>query len=217
MASAIPVLYRDEHLAVVDKPPGMLVVHAPGRRGPTVIDALTEQLGRSVLPVHRLDAETSGALLVALTRETRTALETMFRAHEIERLYLALVSRVPSPPAGRIESLLQERGNTVRTVLRGGKTAITHYRTLERRAGGALVLCRLETGRRNQIRVHLADLGCPLVGDRKYGYRSSRRAGRVMLHSWRLRLRHPASGEELSVEAVAPESELRFEGVVDCG
>ncbi len=132
----------------------------------------------------------------------------LFRRHAVEREYLALVTALPSPPAGRIDSRLQEDARGVmQVVVRGGERAITHYETLERRGRCTLVRCRLETGRRNQIRAHLAALGSPIAGDRKYGYR--RRAGesfaRVMLHSWRLAFRHPM--RELDVEVVAEPSE----------
>ncbi|GAB4142232.1 MAG: hypothetical protein Fur0037_09320 [Planctomycetota bacterium] len=207
----IGILHEDEHLIVVDKPPGVLTVPAPGRTGSSLVDVLRRQLGREIHAVHRLDEDTSGAMILAGSIPARQALEGLFRSHAVERLYLALLTAVPSPPSGRIEARLQESGGIVRVVKRGGKVAVTNYRVLERRGTACLVECRLETGRRNQIRVHLAELGCPLAGDRKYGYR--RRAGedyrRVMLHSWRLSLVHPISGERLSFEAEAPEVELR--------
>jgi 23S rRNA pseudouridine1911/1915/1917 synthase len=209
---AVPILYLDDHLVVVDKPVGTLVVPAPGRQGPTVVDLVTAQLGLRAIAVHRLDEETSGALVLALDDETRLGLEALFKAHTIERDYLALASAAPSPPAGRIESRLQEdAAGIVRVVPRGGERAVTHYETLARRGRCCLVRCRLETGRRNQIRAHLAALGCPLAGDRKYGFRS--RAGevfrRVMLHSWRLHFVHPRTGEPVSVVVEAAEPELR--------
>jgi len=208
----IPILFEDDDLVIVDKPSGVLVVNAPGRQGPTLLDLLYRQLGSRVFALHRLDEEVTGALALARSAKAREACEPLFREHRAERLYLALTSRLPSPPAGRIESLLREQGGRVQVVQRGGERAVTHYRTLDRRARGALVECRLETGRRNQIRVHLAELGCPIQGDRKYGDRVSRRAAadlpRVMLHSWRLGFEHPLTGARVEVEARPDEAEL---------
>jgi len=208
----LSILHLDEHLAVVDKPAGVLVVSAPGRSEPTLVDILTKQLGRRVQAVHRLDEDTTGVLVLALSDEGRAGMEDLFRTHAVHREYLALAAAAPSPPAGRIESNLEEGpGGVVRIVGKGGVRAVTHYRTLDRRGRCALVACRLETGRRNQIRVHLAALGCPLAGDRKYGYR--RREGesfrRPMLHSWQLRFVHPVTGSEVSVQVDPEEPELR--------
>jgi hypothetical protein len=99
----------------------------------------------------------------------------------------------------------------VRVVARGGQRAVTHYESLDRRGRCTLVKCRLETGRRNQIRVHLAALGCPLAGDRKYGFRAraDEHFARVMLHSWRMRFVHPTTGARLELTAPPPEPELR--------
>lgn len=208
----IQILYEDDALVVVNKPAGVLVVHAPGRRGkPTLGDGLSRQLGARAFALHRLDEDVTGALAFARSDAARGRLEPLFRQHRTERVYLALTARMPSPAAGRIESSLAEGPDgRVRVVTRGGERAVTHYRTLERRPRGALVECRLETGRRNQIRVHLAELGCPIQGDRKYGDRASRsvaaRVPRVMLHAWKLRL--DWDGREIRVEAPPPEPDL---------
>ena len=198
-------------MLVVDKPPRMLVVHAPGRRDETIVDRVARQVGGRVYAVHRLDEDTSGVLALARTELARDRLEDEFRRHRPERIYLALVSRTPSPPAGKIESRLAEKGGRMRSVDSGGEIAITHYRMLRRLDPFTLVECRLETGRRNQIRVHMADIGCPVVGDRKYGYRSrqGRGFGRAMLHAWHLSLTHPLTGERLEVTAAPSDAELR--------
>lgn len=208
----LPILHRDEHLVIVDKPPGLLVVPAPERRGPTLVDVVGGQLGCRVQAVHRLDEDTTGVMVVALSDEGRAGMETLFRAHAVERDYLALVAATPSPPAGKIESALQEGADGVmRVVTKGGERAVTHYETITRRGSGALVRCRLETGRRNQIRAHLAALGCPLAGDRKYGFRArhGERYPRVMLHSWRLRFTHPLTGEPIEQTVAPREPELQ--------
>jgi len=210
--ATIEVLFADDHLVVVAKPGGLLVVPAPGRRQPTLVDLLRRQLGGRIDAVHRLDEETTGAIVLVRDEPTRTAMEQLFRRHDVERRYLALVAATPSPAAGTISARLSEDAEGVmRVVPRGGESAVTHYETRERRGRCALVECWLETGRRNQIRAHLAALGCPVAGDRKYGYR--RRPGesfaRVMLHSWRIAFRHPATGARVDVVASPAEPELQ--------
>ena len=208
----VSVLHSDEHLLIVNKPAGILVVPAAGRSGPTLVDVLTKQFGCSVVAVHRLDEMTTGCIAFAFTDQARVALDATFRDHLAQRDYLALTTAVPSPESGCIESNLEEgRDGIVRVVRRGGRRGITHYETLVRRGRGSLVRCRLEPGRRNQIRVHLSALGCPIAGDRKYGHRA--RDGesfpRVMLHSWKLDLPHPVYGAKVSVSCQADEADLR--------
>jgi len=206
----VPVLYSDEHLLAVDKPPRVLVVPAPGRSGPTVVDVVQDQVGGRVYAVHRLDEDTTGVLVLARTLEAKLALEDIFRAHGATRIYLAIVGRAPSPAAGRIESLLRENvAGVVKSALRGsGKRAVTHYKMLRRDGRRVLLECRPETGRRNQIRVHLAEIGCPILGDRKYGYRSRGGSGpkRPLLHASEIQLIHPMTGEDLVIRAAAPAS-----------
>ncbi|MCB9870577.1 MAG: RluA family pseudouridine synthase [Planctomycetes bacterium] len=210
---SIPVLYQDAHLVIVDKPAPRLVVGAPGRRGPTVVDLLQAQLAQRLIPVHRLDEQVTGVLLLALNEVARAALEAMFRDHRVQRTYLALLSHAPDPPAGRIESRLREgRDGVVRSVVGGaGERAVTLYRTLARRGRHTLVECQLETGRRNQIRAHMGELGCPIVGDRKYGYRVRGGASfpRPLLHAERVGFAHPITGEAVAVACEPAEPELR--------
>lgn len=209
----IPILWQDEHLVVVAKPPRMLVVPAPGRSGPTIADRLGKQMGRRVYPVHRLDEDVTGVLVLALQQSTKAAVEDVFRKHKAERIYLALLSRAPDPPAGRIESRLREgKDGVVRSVTRGpGDEAITEFTTLRRVDRYTLVECRLQTGRRNQIRAHMADLSCPIVGDRKYGFRvrGGRSHSRPLLHAEQVRFDHPLTGERVHVVSEAAEPELR--------
>ena len=209
----IPILFEDEHLIVVNKPPRLLVVPAPGRAGPTITDVLSGQIGRRTYPVHRLDEDVTGTMVLALTKPAKTALEQVFRGHEIERTYLALLSRAPDPAAGRIESRLREaQSGIVRSVVKGpGEHAVTLFKTLRRVDRYTLVECRLETGRRNQIRVHMSDLGCPIVGDRKYGFRvrGGRSFSRPMLHAESISFEHPITGEPIRMEVDANETDLR--------
>ena len=191
----------------------MLVVPAPGRSGETVVDALGRDLGTRVYAVHRLDEDVTGVLVLAASEAAREPLEAVFRQHVAKRTYLALLSRAPQPPAGRIESRLRETsGGVMRSVTSGGgDLAITEYRTLRRAGRHTLVECRLQTGRRNQIRVHMADLGCPIVGDRKYGFRVRGQVNykRPLLHAERVEFVHPWTGEPIDVQVDAPEVELR--------
>ena len=208
----VPIVHRDDDLVIVDKPAGVLTVPAPGRRSRTVVDLVSAQLGQTLLAVHRLDEDTTGLLILAGHERARAAMEQLFRDRQVTREYLALASAAPSPPAGRIESrLVEDPDGLVRVVARGGERAVTHYETLARRGRCTLVKCRLETGRRNQIRVHLAALHCPLAGDRKYGFRArdGERFPRVMLHSWRMEFVHPLRGTPLALEAMPAEPDLR--------
>lgn len=213
MPPAIRILHQDEHLLVVAKPARLLVVPAPGRRGPTLPDVLRRQTGQHVHPVHRLDEDVTGVLVLATSQQARRALEPVFREHRATRIYLALLSRAPNPAAGRIESRLEESsGGVVRSVARGpGERAVTIYRTLRRIERCTLVECELQTGRRNQIRVHMAELGCPIVGDRKYGFRvrGGESSSRPLLHAERLLFSHPFTGEQLDLSVEAEEPALR--------
>jgi len=201
------VLHRDATLLVVDKASGVLTVGHPGSRERCLLDDLRRD-GHPVAPVHRLDQETSGVLLLALDPAHRAALEQAFRQHEVRKDYLALVEGVPPERRATIDLPIADEGKTAR-VDRAGRPAVTRYEVLEALGRGSLVRARPESGRHNQIRVHFAHLGHPLLGDRKYGRRARRgegpRAPRVMLHAERLSLRHPATGRPLQVEAPLPE------------
>jgi RluA family pseudouridine synthase len=213
------ILHKDRTLLVVDKAAGVLTVSAPGSRERCLLDDLRRD-GLAVAPVHRLDRETSGVLLLCLAPAHRAALEAAFRGHEVTKEYLALVHGIPHTRKATIDLPILDEGATAR-VDRRGQRAVTHYEVREvyRGAPGggaaALLHVRLETGRHNQIRVHCAHLGHPLVGDRKYGRRPEaarggvQRAavpapGRCLLHAERLALRHPASGAPLDVRAPLP-------------
>lgn len=211
MVAPIPIVHADEHLLIVAKPAGLLTVPAPGRQSATVIDRLRAETGLPVQAVHRLDEDTTGALAVAISEAGRSGLESLFREHRIDRIYLALVASMPAPPAGRIEARLREEDGIMQVVPHGGELAITEYRTLGRRGRGALVECRLHTGKRNQIRAHLAALGCPLVGDRKYGYRvrGGTAPARYLLHSWRIAFTHPVTSVPVDVTVPPDDGELR--------
>lgn len=198
------LLYRDEHLLVVDKPSGLLSVPTPGARGRTLVQALREE-GIEALAVHRLDREVSGAVLLALDEPTRAALEERFRLRAVRKLYWALVrGRLPRE-RGEFSDPILDEGSYARVSARG-KPSRTRWRVL--RAGGAAseVEVELVTGRYNQIRLHFAHHGHALVGERKYARGRDDPLGhkRVALHAARLELEHPVRGEPLVVEAPLP-------------
>jgi 23S rRNA pseudouridine1911/1915/1917 synthase len=204
------LLYADEHLAAVDKPAGVPAQPTLASDRGHLPELAARLLGGDVLPVHRLDRETSGVVVLARTRAAAAALSAAFREGSPVKTYLALCARAPVPAEGRIDAPLgpDPRRPGRRTVDPGGEPAATAWRTLRRGPGGeALVEVRPETGRTHQIRVHLAHLGAPLLGDARYG--GPRRVleisiPRVMLHAARLEIRHPATGSRLSIEAPLP-------------
>lgn len=213
------ILWLDEHLCIVDKPSGLLSQDAPGRSGPDLRARLAATLeardeAKLLFAVHRLDEETSGSIAFARTTEARTALESIFRTHAAERVYHALVLGTPKLDQAVIESRLQaDADGMVRVVSRGGQVARTEYLVLARFDGFCLVACRLDTGRRNQIRVQLTEIGCPLVGDRKYGRRRARiKARRTMLHASALGFRHPITGAQVEVFAPFPDDFKKLVG-----
>ena len=161
--------------------------------------------GEGAAIVHRLDRETSGLVVFAKGAEMRLLLQANWS--EVEKTYLAIVEGRPAAESGTIASYLTETkslqviGNRRPTV--GGKKAITHYRLLQSRGGFSLLEVRLETGRKHQIRVHLADLGCRVAGDTRYGA-TSNPCGRLALHASRLALPHPQTGVRLSLESPLP-------------
>jgi 23S rRNA pseudouridine1911/1915/1917 synthase len=205
VSATYTVLHRDATLLVVDKAPGVLTVGHPGSRERCLLDDLRRD-GLAVAPVHRLDRETSGALLLCLDKAHRAALEALFRGHEVRKEYVALVHGVPASKRATIDVPVLDEGKTAR-VDRRGRRAVTHYEVLEqlpaRGRPASLLRVRLDTGRHNQIRVHLAHLGHPLLGDRKYGRRDDG-LPRCLLHAERLALTHPATRRPLDVRAPLP-------------
>lgn len=225
---ALNVVHEDEDLIVVDKPAGLVVHPAPGNPDRTLVNALLAHCGPSLSGiggvrrpgiVHRLDKDTSGLMVAAKTDAAHHGLVEQFSAHSIQRAYRALVWGVPSPARGKIEGNIG-RSPTNRkkmAVLKsGGRAARTHYRVEEVLAGGlaSLVECRLETGRTHQIRVHMASIGCALIGDPVYGRgRSGRKRSalgvvsqfpRQALHAYLLGFTHPLSQVNLKFESELP-------------
>jgi RluA family pseudouridine synthase len=207
MTPALTILYRDDHVVVVAKPAGMLSVPSREAEGSTLPDVLKEQ-GIRAHPVHRLDRDVSGAVLLALDEPTRAALDEMFRARSVHKTYWALAQGHVRPETGALQYPILEEGAFAR-VSSAGKKSVTRYRTLERLPSTTALEIDLVTGRYNQIRVHFAHAGFPLVGERKYARGKDSpvkiRSRRVALHAWRLRFAHPHDGTEVAIEAPLPD------------
>ena len=230
------LVYSDDAVVVVNKPAGLTTMrHAEeaaefGHRGmsflpKTLADYLPYLLGnpnRRVIAVHRIDRDTSGLVVFALTKNAATELTKQFRKHTVERRYLALVRGVPKD--GRIESTLirdrgdGRRGSTTDTNAEDGKHAVTHVKVVEPFGQFALVECRLETGRTHQVRIHLGEAGHPLCGETVYDrppngkpLPDGSKALRPMLHAAKLGFTHPESGTKMSWDAPTPKdfAELR--------
>jgi 23S rRNA pseudouridine1911/1915/1917 synthase len=208
----VPIRLRDDHLLVIAKPPGLPTHPTAARRTGTLVNRLRgmglplSSIGGPMRPgiVHRLDAGTSGLMIVALSDDVHVALAAMFRRHEVDRRYLALVRGAPVHDSFDVEAPLGRRGARVRVQAANGRHAETAFEVRERFADAALVEARPRTGRTHQIRVHLTAVGHPIVGDRTYGGGGdlARRLelGRPFLHSWRLAFSHPLTGERVEVE-----------------
>jgi 23S rRNA pseudouridine1911/1915/1917 synthase len=212
-AEAIPlrIVYEDEYLLVVDKPAGMPVHPGPGHSGRTLVNALLAHcpdlpgIGGVQRPgiVHRLDKDTSGLIIVAKDDRTHIGLSRQLKDREIKKTYLALVEGDVTPPEALIDAPIGRDPNNRRRMMvrtKDGREAQTRYRVRERFGAFTLVEASPITGRTHQIRVHLASIGHPVVGDAVYG-KPSKLVSRQFLHAWRLEFRHPVTGAELSLEA----------------
>jgi 23S rRNA pseudouridine1911/1915/1917 synthase len=210
--SAPRIVHRDEWLAVIDKPAGLVVHHAPGVSSPTLVDELGPLLGGGEDPVrpgivHRLDRDTSGLMLVARTEDAHRKLAAMIKKRDVARTYLTLVAGRLRSRSGTIDAPLGRdyRAPERRAVRgRGARQARTHFEVLELLAADSLVEARLETGRTHQIRAHFAAIGHPVAGDPRYGETGRHGLARQFLHSARLGFEHPFTGEALEFESPLP-------------
>lgn len=227
---ALDILFEDKDLLVLDKPAGLVVHPAAGNWDGTLVNALLAHCGKSLSGiggvarpgiVHRLDKDTSGLMVVAKNDKTHQELTTQFADRSLSRVYRALVWGVPSPVSGSIEGAIGRHPRSrqkMAVVTRGGKEALTHYKVLEVFGTFAsLVECKLATGRTHQIRVHMAHIGHPVVGDPLYGTR--RRApkaaekgiasllegfGRQALHAGEISFIHPRTGKKMDLNCPLP-------------
>ena len=221
----LTIVFEDEHLLVVDKPAGLVVHPAAGNLDGTLVNALLHHCGGSLSGiggvarpgiVHRIDKDTSGLLVVAKTDVAHEGLARQFAAHSIDRRYLAIVNGIPKAKEGTIDApLARSAANRKKIAIvegRRGKRAVTHWKRLNVLKDAALVECRLETGRTHQVRVHMASIGHPLVGDPVYG-RAGKTHGKILkelqfhrqaLHAAELGFIHPATKHRLSFSSPMP-------------
>ena len=217
------IIYEDDAIVVINKPPGLVVHPAPGHAAGTLVHALLHHcadlrgIGGERRPglVHRLDKDTSGVMVAAKRQDAMTALTAAFKARHVDKCYRALVKGCPMPPAGRIETAIgrSHRDRKKMAVTRGaphaGRPAITEY-AVEATCGATAALLRIviHTGRTHQIRVHMAHLGHPVLGDAQYGRASGPTRGiaipRQMLHAAELAFAHPLTGQPMRFEAPLP-------------
>jgi 23S rRNA pseudouridine1911/1915/1917 synthase len=221
----LTIVFEDEHLLVVDKPAGLVVHPAAGNFDGTLVNALLHHCGGSLSGiggvarpgiVHRIDKDTSGLLVVAKTDVAHEGLAKQFAAHSIDRRYLAIVNGLPRAAEGKVDApLARSAANRKKiAIVEGGrgKRAVTRWKRLQVLKGAALVECRLETGRTHQVRVHMASIGHPLLGDPVYG-RSGKTHGKILkelqfhrqaLHAAELGFTHPVTKNRLSFSSPVP-------------
>ena len=221
VATDIPlaILYEDADLIVLNKPAGLVVHPAPGHAADTLVNALLHHcsdlqgIGGELRPgiVHRLDKDTSGVLVVAKNEAAVAALVAQFSSHSVQKEYLALVWGAPKKPTGTVELPVGRHPvhRQKMAVTEKGRAAVTHYETLAAGPLASLLRVRIETGRTHQIRVHLAHLGHPVVGDSTYGRArqglpAELNVSRQMLHAHVLKIAHPRDGRPLAFTAPPP-------------
>jgi 23S rRNA pseudouridine1911/1915/1917 synthase len=214
----LTVVYEDDDIVVVDKPQGVAAHPTPGWTGPTVLQGLlaaghtisTSGAAERQGIVHRLDANTTGVMVLAKSERAYSALKRAFRDREVDKIYHALVQGHPDPLRGTIDAPIGRHpsGDGRFAVVTGGRPSVTHYETLEAFRAASLVQIRLETGRTHQIRVHMAAVRHPSVGDRLYGADPvlAARLGltRQWLHAVRLSFAHPATGRRVEFASDYP-------------
>ena len=218
LAVRMPILYADDDIVVIDKPVGVAVHASPGWTGPTVVDGIAAQGLRVSTSgaaerqgvVHRLDAGTSGVLVVAASEGAYTALKRAFKERTVDKRYSALVQGHPDPSRGTVDAPIgRHPGADYKfAVVAGGRPSVTHYDTVEAFPAASLLDIDLETGRTHQIRVHMAAIRHPCVGDLTYGADPvlAARLGlhRQWLHARELSFTHPASGERVTFVSPFP-------------
>ena len=218
----LDVIYEDSEMLVINKAPGMVVHPAPGHIGGTLVNALLFRcpdlsgIGGVTRPgiVHRLDQYTSGAMVIAKSQKAMSSLAKAFASHtSVEKTYIAVCRGRPRLDSGRIENFIGRHPvdrKRMAILDNGGKRAVTNWRVVKSVDGLSVIECRIETGRTHQIRVHMASLGCPVIGDAVYGKpaldkRISPAPARQMLHAWKLKLWHPTEDRQMEFEAPVPE------------
>ena len=204
------IVHIDDAIVVIDKPVGLLSMGSEREKEKTAHRMLNEHLKtlaksprQQVFIVHRLDRETSGLMVFARSESVQAALQRNWK--DVTKRYLAMVEGTPSHSSGTLrDNLVESKSFKVHRVAKGGELAITHYRVMKTFGERSLLEVTLETGRKHQIRVQLASIGHPIVGDRKYGATTDS-ARRLALHSCELRFRHPVSGAALVFYSALPD------------
>lgn len=212
----VSILYEDQDLLVVEKEAGLLSIASEQEKHETAYAMLTEYVRREnpkgrIFVVHRLDRDTSGVMLYAKTEQAKELLQNTWEESVESRTYIALVEGAVRKPEGTVTSWLKE-SKTLKMYSspypNDGQKAVTHYKVLKQNGEYSLLELELETGRKNQIRVHMEDLGHPIVGDKKYGSRKNP-LGRLGLHAFAIAFRHPITGSTLRFESKIPKTFLR--------
>lgn len=218
----LDVIFEDDAILVLNKAPGMVVHPAPGHFTGTLVNALLFHcsdlagIGGVARPgiVHRLDQYTSGTMVIAKSQKAMESLVKAFASHtSVEKTYLAVCRGRPRLDSGRIENLIGRHPvdrKRMAILEKDGKRAVTNWRVVKYVDGLSVIECRIETGRTHQIRVHMASLGCPVIGDAVYGKpaldrRLSPPPPRQMLHAWKLKLWHPLEGRQMEFVSPIPE------------
>jgi len=211
-AIELDILYEDDDLLAVNKPPGLVVhpsfKHASGTLMNGLLDrARTWPGGSTPALLGRLDKLTSGLIIVTKRTQIYSSLQRAMAARRVDKDYLAIVRGKPSPARGTIDLALDRDPWDRRRVTvtdRGGQPSVTRYERLSTANGFSMIRCRLITGRTHQIRVHLSAKGWPIVGDATYGSSGEPKFPRQALHSWKIAFRHPRTGKEIAIEAPLP-------------
>lgn len=207
----ISIRHEDEHIIVVEKPAGLLTISTENEKSKTLFRYLSQYVkikepNTKIFVVHRLDRETSGLLVFAKNEQAKFRLQKNWNDNVIERTYIAVVEGRLKDTKKTIESYLRESKALIVHSSQNetyGQKAITHYEVLEQRTNSALVKLNLETGRKNQIRVHMKDIGHPIFGDKKYGSKIPM-PGRIALHAKSLAFKHPVSNQTMSFDTKIP-------------
>ncbi len=213
----LDILHEDAHIIAINKPAGLVVHPAPGNENGTLVNALLHHcddlagIGGEIRPgiVHRLDKDTSGVIIVAKTDPALTELSRQFKARETKKEYQAITHGIPSQPSGRIETTIGRHPihrKKMAAEVRTGRHAVSNYEITEAFERAALLRIRIETGRTHQIRVHMAHIKHPIIGDKLYGrtHANAIKADRQMLHAAKLTVVHPSTGEPIHFSAPVP-------------
>ncbi len=215
--SMLKLIYEDDDIIVINKKNGLLSMATTKERKRTAYYILSEYLkakdsSNRIFIVHRLDRETSGLMLFAKSMEVQHRLQQNWNDLVIERRYVAVLSGRPKNEVGEVTSYLAESSALIMYSTLDpskGELATTHYKVLKHGYSGTLVELQLETGKKNQIRIHMKDMFCPIVGDKKYGGNPSS-IGRIALHARKIKFMHPITGEEMNFETAVPSQFMKL-------